>query len=135
MCKKVLWLWVVILFLTIGLAFAENKKSNPPVDDSSIALFSGEDIIEVDDITVFDVLRAITFWLSPVIFFVGLLLVLYGNFRKLETIFSKELGIRKKVFPKLEAYNFTFHEWLLERNVLVGLICMVCGLIFFFVLR
>ena len=135
MCKKILGLWLVILCLTVGLAFAENKKPNLKAVDSSIALFSGVDIMEVDDITVFDVLRAIIFWLSPVIFLVGVLLVLYGNFRKIETIFSKELGIRKKVLPKLEDYNYTFHEWLLERNSLVGLICMACGLTFFFVLR
>jgi hypothetical protein len=119
----------------VGLVFAEDKKPNLQAVDSSITLFSGEDIIEAEDITVFDILRAIIFWFSPVIFLVGVLLVLYGNFRKIEKIFSKELGIRKKVLPKLEAYNYTFHEWLLERNSLVGLICMASGVIFFFVLR
>lgn len=135
MCKRILLLGLVILCLTVGLVFAENKKPNLQAVDSSIALFSGEDIIEAEDITVFDILRAIIFWFSPVIFLVGVLLVLYGNFRKIEKILSKELGIRKKVLPKLEAYNYTFHEWLLERNSLIGLICMACGVIFFFVLR
>jgi len=135
MCKRILLLGLVILCLTVGLVFAENKKPNLQAVDNSIALFSGEDIIEAEDITVFDILRAIIFWFSPVIFLVGVLLVLYGNFRKIEKILSKELGIRKKVLPKLEAYNYTFHEWLLERNSLVGLICMACGVTFFFVLR
>ncbi len=135
MCKRILLLGLVILCLTVGLVFAENKKPNLQAVDNSIALFSGEDIIEAEDITVFDILRAIIFWFSPVIFLVGVLLVLYGNFRKIERILSKELGIRKKVLPKLEAYNYTFHEWLLERNSLVGLICMACGVTFFFVLR
>ncbi|MDD5355617.1 MAG: hypothetical protein PHY56_03695 [Candidatus Omnitrophica bacterium] len=135
MCKRILLLGLVILCLTVGLVFAEDKKPNLQAVDSSITLFSGEDIIEAEDITVFDILRAIIFWFSPVIFLVGVLLVLYGNFRKIEKIFSKELGIRKKVLPKLEAYNYTFHEWLLERNSLVGLICMASGVIFFFVLR
>ena len=135
MRKSILILCLVILCLSIGLAFAASNKPNLKAINSSIGLFSGDDVIAVEDITVFDVLRAIILWLSPVIFFVGLLLVLYGNFRKMEAILSKEIGLRKKMLPKLEAYNYTFHEWLLEKNVLVGLICIACGIIFFFVLR
>jgi len=135
MRKSILVLCLLILCLSIGLAFAASNKPNLKAINGSIGLFSGEDVIEVEDITVFDVLRAIIFWFSPVIFFVGMLLVLYGNFRKMETILSKEMGMRRKVLPKLEAYNYTFHEWLLEKNIMVGLICIACGIAFFFVLR
>ena len=135
MRKKIIGLCLLILCLSVGLAFAENKKINLHAINSSIGLFSGDDIIETEGITVFDVLRAIIFWLSPGIFFVGILLVLYGNYKKLETMLSREMGIRKKIFPKLESCNYTFHVWLLERNTLIGVICIVCALTFFFVLR
>jgi len=135
MHKNILWLSLIILCLAVGLAFAESKKPDLQMLNSPLELFSGEDIIEVDEVTVFDILRLIIFWLSPVIFFIGVLLVLYGNFRKVEAIFSREMGIRKKVLPKLESYNYTFHDWLLEKNSLLGLICIACGLTFFFILR
>lgn len=135
MRKKILGLCLVILCLSVGLAFAENKKLNLQAINSSIGLFSEEDMMASDGLTVFDVMRAIIFWLSPGIFFVGILLVLYGNYKKLETILSREMGIGKKIFPKLESSNYAFHEWLLERNTLMGLICIACALTFFFVLR
>ena len=135
MRNKVLVLCLIILCLSVGLVFAESKKPNIQAINSSMGLFSGDDIIAPEEIAVLNVLRAIIFWFSPVIFLAGILLVLYGNYKKLETMLSKEMGIRRKVFPKLEANNYTFHEWLLERNTLVGLICIICALVFFFVAR
>ena len=135
MRNKVLVLCLIILCLSVGLVFAESKKPNIQAINSSMGLFSGDDIIAPEEIAVLNVLRAIIFWFSPVIFLAGILLVLYGNYKKLETMLSKEMGIRKKVFPKLETNNYTFHEWLLERNTLVGLICIICALVFFFVAR
>ena len=128
-------LCLIILCLSVGLVFAESKKPNIQAINSSMGLFSGDDIIAPEELAVLNVLRAIIFWFSPVIFLAGILLVLYGNYKKLETMLSKEMGIRKKVFPKLETNNYTFHEWLLERNTLVGLICIICALVFFFVAR
>ncbi len=135
MRNKVLVLCLIILCLSVGLVFAESKKPNIQAINSSMGLFSGDDIIAPEELAVLNVLRAIIFWFSPVIFLAGILLVLYGNYKKLETMLSKEMGIRKKVFPKLETNNYTFHEWLLERNTLVGLICIICALVFFFVAR
>jgi hypothetical protein len=135
MHKKILGICLVILFLSMGLVFAESKKPNLQAINSSIGLFSEDDIVEAEDITVFDILRAIIFWLSPGVFFVGILLVLYGNYKKLETMLSKEMGIRKKIFPKLENYDYTFQRWLLERNTLIGVIFIACAITFFFVLR
>lgn len=135
MRKNILGLCLVILCLSVGLAFAESKKPNLKAINSSIGLFSGDDIAESEDVTVFDVLRAIIFWLSPGIFFVGVLLVLYGNYKKFETMLAREMGIRKKILPKLEGYNYAFHDWLLERNTLVGLICIASALTFFFILK
>ena len=90
----------------------------------------------MNELSVFGIMRAIIFWCSPVIFFVGVLLVLYGNYKDLETKLAKEIGgIRRKTFPKLETNIYTFHELLLRRNTLVGLICVICSLIFFFTLK
>lgn len=135
MRKKILAISLVILFISVGLVFAENKKLNLQAINSSIGLFSGEDELEVKDIAIFDVLRPIIFWLSPVIFFAGILLLFYGNFKKFELMLSKEMGIRKRIFPKLEDYDHTFHGWLLEKNTLIGAIFIICALVFFFVLK
>jgi len=132
---KVWGVCLIILFLSVGLVFAEGKSINLHAINSSMGLFSEDDIAEAEDISVFDVLRAVIFWLSPGIFFVGILLMLYGNYKKLETMLSREMGVRKKIFPKLESYNYTFQGWVLERNTLMGIICIACALTFFFVLR
>jgi hypothetical protein len=124
-----------MLCLLAGVAFAENKKPNLQAINNSIGVFSEEDVIPAEEAAIVDVLRAIFFWFSPGIFFVVVLLILYGNYKKLELMLSREMGIRKKIFPKLENYNYTFHDWLLEKNTLIGVICIACALAFFFILR
>ena len=90
----------------------------------------------MEDSFIFYMIRAFIFWCSPVIFFVGILLVLYGNYKKLENQLAKVVGgIPKKILPKLEDNIYTFHEWLLEKNTLIGLICVISSLLFFFILR
>ena len=135
MYRNILGLCLIILLLLVGLSFAENKKPNPHVINSSFVWFSEEDVFENEGVTVFEVLRPIIFWLSPGIFFVGVLLILYGNYRRFEAIVDVEMGIRKKIFPKLESNIYTFHEWLLRKHILLGLICIVCALIFFLTLK
>ncbi len=86
--------------------------------------------------TVFDVTRAVLFWVSPVIFLTGVLLVLYSNYRKLEDKLGMEVGgIRKRVFPFLETNNYIFHEWLFERKTLTGLLLIVFSMTVFFTFR
>ena len=136
MRKNILGLSLVILCLSAGVSFAEAKKMPPQAINSSIGLIPAEDdIIGIDEITIFEVVRPVIFWLTPLVFLTGVLLVLYGNYKKLDSIFARELGIRKKILPKLESNNYTFHEWLLERNTLTGIICIVCATVFFFVFR
>ena len=135
MYKNILGLCLIILCLSVGLALAKGGKPVPHTINSSVVLFPVEDIIEVDEITVFSVFRSLIFWLSPGVFFVGVLLIVYGKYKSLETMLDREYGIRKKIFPKLESNNFSFHKWLLKNNILMGIICIVCSLIFFFVLK
>jgi len=136
MRRDIFGLCLVIFCLFSGTAFAEGRKIPVEAINSSIGVFSGEDdIIEVDEVTIFEVIKPVIFWLSPLIFLVGVLLVLYGNYKKLDSLFIRELGIRKKIFPKLEANNYSFHAWLLEKNTLTGITCIVFATIFFFVFR
>lgn len=88
------------------------------------------------EITVFDIAKSVLLWLSPVIFLSGIVIVLYGNYEKLEETFGKELGgIKKKLLPAIETNIYTFHEWLMERRTVVGLICIIGAMILFFVLK
>ena len=92
---------------------------------------------EFMNVTVFDVVRVVLFWTSPVIFLVGLFLVITAErYSKFEQIINREIGgIKKRVVPKLEANIFHFHEWLLKRAVIVGFLCMAFAVIFFLVSR
>ena len=84
----------------------------------------------------FHILRSIAYWSSPVVFFVGVLLVLYGNYKKIEQSLGEEIGgIKKRILPVLENNHFTFQEWLLQKHTMVGLFCMVVALVIFFLLR
>ena len=89
----------------------------------------------MEELTIFQVLRLIAYWGSPLVFFVGVLLVMYGNYRKIEQTLGKEAGIKTRIVPILETNIFTFQEWLLQKHTAVGMVCMVVALITFFVLR
>jgi len=82
----------------------------------------------------FNLLYAVIIWSSPVIFFVGLLLMLYGSYNNLEKKLAKEMGLRKKLLPKLEKNIYSFHEWCLKRNAAIGAVCIIYSLAVFFVL-
>ena len=90
----------------------------------------------IDQTSVFEMLRLVLLWSSPVILLVGLLLILYANYKRLEEFFGKELfGIKKKVFPMFETNIYVFHEWLLEKKTILGVICIIIAVLFFFEFR
>jgi len=84
--------------------------------------------------TIFHVIRMVIFWVSPLIFFVGLFLILTAKrYAKLEEKLGREIGgIRKRVAPKLETNIYSFHQWLLKKNVIVGFFYIACAVLFFF---
>ncbi|MFH0935600.1 MAG: hypothetical protein V1828_01890 [Candidatus Omnitrophota bacterium] len=86
------------------------------------------------ELPIFQVIRIIIFWTSPVIFLVGLFLIVTAErYAKLEDKLGREIGgIRKRVIPKLETNIFTFHQWLLKKNVIVGCVYIACAILFFF---
>lgn len=85
----------------------------------------------------FDIVRLVVLWVSPAILLEGLLLLLLSldEYKKIEERFSKLGRIKRKRVPKIEANIYTFHNWLLKRKLIVGLICIICSVIFFLVLK
>jgi hypothetical protein len=82
----------------------------------------------------FYAIKIFTFWMSPVIFLEGLLLLLSADkYNKLERILKKEIGgIRKKAKSKLETERYAFHEWLLKRKYIVSFSCIIYSALVFF---
>ena len=89
----------------------------------------------MEDWAFFDILREIVFWSSPVVFLVGITLLMYSNYKNFEALLAKEFGLRKRIIPKLEQNIYTFHEWCLKRHTLIGLLCIVYSLVVFLALR
>lgn len=88
--------------------------------------------------TIFDVIRVILFFVSPIIFLEGVLLLLLtvDRYNRLEKALNKEIGgLRKHVIPALETDIYAFHNWLLKRSVAVGVICIVYSLTIFLLLK
>jgi len=82
------------------------------------------------------ILREIVFWSGVVTFFAGILLLAYRKYDTLETKLAKEVGgITFKIFPKLESNIYTYHEKIMKRRKLLGLICIAYSLTCIVVLR
>jgi hypothetical protein len=89
-----------------------------------------------EEITVLQIVKAVLLWASPVVVLVGILTILYSNYEKLEETFGKEVGgIRKKIIPAFETNIYTFHQWLIGRKTLIGVICIIAGMTLFFILK
>jgi hypothetical protein len=88
--------------------------------------------------TIFDILKVIFFWMSPLLLLVGVVILLTGTekFNKLEKQLGKEIGgIRKRVIPAIETNIDTFQNWLLKKRTIVGLLCIVCAAAFFLLFK
>jgi len=82
----------------------------------------------------FETLRLVVLWTSPVVLLAGIFLISYGKYNRLDSILEKELGVGKKLIPKLEENIYTFHEWCVKKNVLIGLICIIYSVAMYLVL-
>ena len=86
--------------------------------------------------TIIYILREIVFWSGVLSFIMGVLLLGYRKYDTLEAKLAKEVGgIRFKIFPKLENNIYTYHERIMKKRKLLGLICIGYSLIAIFVLR
>jgi hypothetical protein len=88
----------------------------------------------MEEWVIFDIMRKIIFWSCPVIFLLGITLLAYSNYSKLEAFLGREFGLRKRIAPKLETNVYSFQEWCLKRHVLVGLVFIIYALVVFLVL-
>jgi hypothetical protein len=81
---------------------------------------------------LFYIVKGFVWYASPFIFLIGLLILLYGNYRRIEELLGTEVGgIQKKVIPSLEKNIYKFHEWLLEKRILTGILLIVCAALFY----
>jgi len=89
------------------------------------------------EVSIFEIVGRVLFFVSPVIFAVGVLLIVSEyKYRKLEELLGRHVGgIKKITFPRLEATVYTFHESLLEKRIVVGVIFIACSVMFFIVFR
>lgn len=69
--------------------------------------------------------RIFLYLLSLTVLVVGVLLLAYKDYAKVEKILGQEKGIRKRIIPRLETNIFSFHEWLLKSRMVIGIICIV----------
>jgi len=137
MYKNVLGLCLVILCLAmVSLAYAGNGKVNPyKTGGGPVELTVAEQAaVEPEGKIAYDSFRAFIFWLSPGILLVGIF-YLFGNYRKLETTCDREMGIHKRIFPKLESNIYVVNHWALHRHIVVGLMCVLCAILFYMYFR
>lgn len=87
------------------------------------------------DWTFFDILRVVFFWSSPAVFLLGVVLLMYSNYRNFEIMMGREFGLRKRVLPELEKNIYSFHEWCLKKHTLIGLACIIYSLVVFSLLK
>lgn len=91
-----------------------------------------------EEVTIFDILRIIMLWMSPVIMIVGsLALVLSsGAYSNLEDKLGKEIGgIKRRVIPLIETNINSLHKWMLVRKNIVSLVFIACSLLILFILK
>ena len=91
-----------------------------------------------EGLTIFEILRVLFFWMSPIIFLVGLLILLSNpdKYNKLEAELGKEIGgIRKRIMPAIETNIDTLQKWLMKKRTTIGLLFIVCAVVLFLLLR
>ena len=89
------------------------------------------------DITIFDFMKPVLVLISPFLLLEGLFLLFLNQnaYIKFESLLGKEMGLKKRILPALEDNIYTFHNWLVERKFVIGLLCILCGILFFVVNR
>ncbi len=75
------------------------------------------------------------FWISHVIFVMGILLIFYSRFEKFEKFVDKEIGSLKKMAFPWDFRNDSFHEWLMKKKALLGVVCILFSISVYLVLK
>ena len=71
-----------------------------------------------EQITIFEVMRTILLWLTPLAFLAGIFLLTgkVDKCIKLEQFLDKEVGIKKRLIPKIETNIYSFQNWLVKKT-------------------
>ena len=82
-------------------------------------------------------MRTILLWLTPLAFLAGIFLLTgkVDKCIKLEQFLDKEVGIKKRLIPKIETNIYSFQNWLVKKRVMLGLFLIVYSIVSFIVLR
>lgn len=80
-------------------------------------------------------IRIFLYLLSLTVLMVGILLIAYKDYGKVEEVLGKEKGIRKRIIPAIETNIYTFHQWLLKRRKTLGIICVMTAIAALFELK
>ena len=90
-----------------------------------------------EQLTIFEVMKTILLWLSPMVLLGGMILLIGKADKsiKLEARLGKEVGIKKRLIPRIETNIYTFQNWILKRTFILGLFFIIYSIMLFIVLR
>jgi len=85
------------------------------------------------ELTIFKIVRNILLGLTPIVFISSLSLMFFKEkYDKIENVLSKNYGpLKKKLIPLIENDIYKFHNLLLKRRFLVGLILFIFSILVF----
>ncbi len=88
------------------------------------------------EFSVFDVLKKVVLWLSPLVFLEGMFLVLFKADKqlRLEEFLNQKIGLRRKLVPEIEKNIYSVHNWLMNRTSVIGIFFIVYSVLIFIVL-
>jgi len=91
----------------------------------------------MEELTIFDFIWVVMFWLSPLIFLEGVFILLAADkYKNVEKKLNTELGwFGKKKTSKLEVNIYTFHDWLFKKRVVIGIILITYSVVSFVMLK
>ena len=83
---------------------------------------------------ILDSLAVFLFVMNPVIFISGVFILLAPSqkYNKLESSLGKDMGgITKRIFPAVETNIYSIHNRIIQRKVIIGLICIIYSIAIF----
>jgi hypothetical protein len=88
------------------------------------------------ELSFFGILRIMLLWLTPFVFLEGVFLMLFKpeKQQKLEEFLSRKVGLRQRMVPQIEKNIYTFHNWLMHKTPILGIIFIVYSICLFAVL-
>ena len=85
------------------------------------------------EITIFDIMKAALVIASPFILLEGVFLLFLNqnSYERFETVLGREFGLKTRMFPKIESNIYVFYNWILKNKTQIGLLCVLCAILFF----